>query len=174
MQIGDPIAGDSNSSILPTVNKAFDIGLEDLVPNNVWAARFKTKTHTGFAGSASTKFTAADTSTNTSAKAVTGSNITIPQDYACRVIVKAIARRSDGVMDGNAAFSVEGVFYRIGAASPVAAGSPLAAQLGFYGDGINYALALGLVGNDVVAVVYGSSGVVEWACEIEYQMVSTP
>lgn len=171
--IGDSLAGPSNSKVLPVVHQAFDIGQENNTPNYVWASRFSAKTHTSHSGSAAITFTAADTSTNTSPRVITGSNVTIPNNYACRILVRAVARRSDGTV-GGAAFTSEGIFYREGGGSPTAAASPMSSILGFYGDGSSYALAFGISGNDIVAVGYGGTGPVEWACEIEYQMVSVP
>jgi hypothetical protein len=44
---------------------------------------------------------------------------------------------------------------------------------GAYSDGLDYGASFGLVGDDIVLVGYGN-GVVEWACSLEYQMVSLP
>lgn len=167
------VGGNTVGGFLPSADKAANLGSSSLRINQAWVAQQFIKTNSGFTGSQLSTYTAAQTTTNTSPTSVSQSNLTIPANFACRMKLTAVARRSDGVTTGGASFSLEGTFYNEGSGT-MAAGSPEATIIGYYGEGSGYALAFGISGNDVVAVAYGSSGVVEWACSIEYQMVSLP
>lgn len=153
-----------------TVDKGFVIGKEDDKPKESWTALEALKSHDSHPDSATKRKTAAQTVTGASGTIITDSAITLTDGQAYRIMVKATARRSDGPL-GVASFSMEGTFYRSGGGA-LAAGSPISIINGADGDGLSYALAFGLSGNDVVAVGYGSAGAtVQWVLTIEWQAV---
>lgn len=156
-------------------DKSFSIGEENDKPKEIWAGMEGIKTHDSHPGSASIKMTAAHVTTDGIATAVPGSNVTMADLTACRVRVSAVARRSDTSF-GAASFSLEGTFYRDDSIlpGPQAAGDPISTINGSDGSGVSYAMAFGIIDNDVVAVVYGDfANTVQWALTIEYQSVGT-
>jgi hypothetical protein len=163
-------------SLKGSIDRAFNVGTSALRANQVWAAMQNIKTNTGYTGSQATQFTAAGTSTTTAAFIIPNSNITLVTGQAANIVITGVARRSEGVTlpttPGAASFRLEGCFYNNGATA--AAGSPYSLIGGAYGDGISYALTFGVSGNDVVAVAFGENAAVEWAINIEVQMVSLP
>jgi hypothetical protein len=156
-----------------TGDQGFQIGNETNKPQNVWAGIDNVKTHSGYLGSANIKTTAAQTVTGASGTIITGSTLTLQDNFAYRIKVNATARRSDGTF-GVASFSMEGTFHcESGVAA--ASGSPVSVDNGFDGDGANYAIVFAISGNQVMAVVYGSTGAtVQWALTIEQQGVGLP
>lgn len=153
-----------------TTDKSFVIGSETDKPKESWTALDGVKQHDTHPGSGWIRKTAAQVVTGDTGTIITGSAIPLSDLHSYRIKMSAVARRSDGTF-GTAAFSLEGNFYRNGGAA-AAAGSPLSQVLGADGDGVSYAVAFGLSGNDVVAVVYGTVGAtVQWALSIEYQAV---
>jgi hypothetical protein len=152
-------------------DQSFVIGSELDKPKEVWAGKESVKTHSSHPGSAVTRFTAAQTVTGASGTIITGSTLTLADNTTYRVKMTATGRRSDGTF-GVASFTVEGTFYRDSAGSASAAGSPISNINGADGDGVFWAVVFGLSGNDVVAVVYGTSGsTIQWAVSMEYQAV---
>jgi hypothetical protein len=153
-------------------DQTFVIGKETDKPKETWTGVSAVKTHLSHAGSAKMEKTAAQVVTGPTGTIITDSAVALSDNYAYRIKINATARRSDGTF-GVASFTTEGTFYRSGGGA-LAAGSPMATINGADGDGINYAIAFGLSGNNVVAVVYGGAGVttpVQWALTIEYQAV---
>jgi hypothetical protein len=153
-----------------TNDQSFVIGRENNKPKETWTGLDAVKTHNSHPDSAWKRKSAAQTVTGATGTAITDSALTLTDNEAYRVRISAVARRSDGTF-GVSSFSMEGTFYRSGGTAQ-AAGSPISTINGFDGDGAAYAVAFGLSGNDVVAVVYGSSGAtVQWALSIEWQAV---
>lgn len=156
------------------LDQSFVIGNEQNKPKETWTGIDAVKTHQTHPNSGWIRKTAAQIVTGASGTIITGSAITLDDETAYRIRISAVARRSDGTF-GVASFSMEGTFYRTGGGSAQAAGSPISVINGADGDGINYAIAFGLLGNDVVAVVYGTTGsTIQWALSIEYQAVGAP
>ena len=154
-------------------DQGFQIGKETDKPQNVWAGTDNVKTHSGFLGSALIRKTAAQTVTVATGTIIAGSTLTLQDNYAYRIKINATARRSDGTF-GVASFSMEGTFHcESGVAA--ASGSPVTVDNGFDGDGVNYAIVFALSGNQVMAVVYGSTAAtVQWALSMEQQGVGLP
>ena len=154
-----------------TTDQQFVIGNESNKPKESWTGLSAIKTHTSHPGSAVTTITAAQTVTGSSPTTITGSTITLLNNYVYRVRAKATARRSDGTF-GNASFTMEGTFYRDSGGPATASGYPMTRINGADGDGIDYAIAFGLSGNDVVAVVYGTTAsTIQWTLSMEFQAV---
>ncbi len=151
-------------------DQTFVIGRENDKAKEVWAGKSFTKTHSSHPGSALSEKTAAQVVTGAIGTVIADSALTLTDVYAYRVKAKLTARRSDGTF-GVASFELDGTFYRDGGGAQ-AAGQPSAQINGADGDGVNYAAVFGLQGNDVVLVVYGSTGAtVQWSCTIEWQGV---
>ena len=151
-------------------DQTFVIGKETDKPKESWTGLEAVKTHSSHAGSALKTKTAAQVVTGNVGTVIAGSEVTIADQYATRIKISATARRSDGTM-GVAGFSMEGTFYRDGGGA-LAAGQPTSLVTGFDGDGAAYAIAFGLSGNDVVAVVFGTVGsTIQWVLTIESQSV---
>jgi hypothetical protein len=171
IEIDALILGVPQPGIIPATDKAFDIGTEALKPNETWTSIHSVKTHNSHPLSAAKTLTFAGTSVGNSGSVLSGANITIPLDHALHVIINLVARRSDGTF-GVSGFRTTATYYRDNT-GVYAAGSPYTMISGTAGDGYNYAALFGIVGNDIVPVVYGN-GVVEWAGKIEYQLVGMP
>jgi hypothetical protein len=171
LEIDALIGGVPTPGILPASDKAFDIGTEDLKPNITWTAYSSIKTHNSHPLSAFQTLTFAGTSVGNSGSVLSGANITIPLNYALHVKMTLIARRSDGTL-GVIGFTSTATYYRDGSGIN-AAGAPYTLSSGSGGEGGIYSALFGIVGNDIVPVVYGN-GVVEWAGTLEYQLVSMP
>jgi hypothetical protein len=153
-----------------TGDQTFVIGSETDKPKEAWTALEAVKTHSSHPGSAEQTKTAAQVVTGAAGTVITGSNVTLTDVYAYRIRMTATARRSDGTF-GVASFTLEGTFYRNGGGA-LAAGNPVSTMNGADGDGVNFAAAFGLSGNDIVLVVFGTSGAtIQWACTIESQGV---
>jgi len=157
------------------VDQGFQIGNETNKPQGVWAGIENVKTHTGYPGSAVIRTTAAQTVTGATGTIITGTAITLQNSYAYRIKMNATARRSDGVLAGSASFTLEGTFYCDSSGNAFAAGSPVSTENGFNLDGANYAVVFAISGNQVMAVVYGTSGsTIQWVFSIEQQGVGLP
>lgn len=154
-------------------DKSFDIGKEINRVNKLWTGESHIKTHDSHPGSDLKTITAAYTTTTAAATPILASAVTLSSGgKAVRIKAKATAWRSDGT-NGAAAFEMHGAFYRDSSDVLSAIGSPASQIVGSSGDGINYAVAFGISGDDVLIVVYGSAGAtVEWAVTIESQTVS--
>jgi hypothetical protein len=153
-----------------TGDQTFVIGKETDKPKESWTGLEAIKTHASHAGSANVRKTAAQVVTGATGTVIAGSNVTLTDVYAYRIKANLTARRSDGTL-GVSSFTLEGTFYRNGGTAQVA-GNPVSTINGADGDGVNYAAAFGLSGNDVVIVVYGTAGAtVQWVATIEYQGV---
>lgn len=151
-------------------DQTFVIGKEADKPKEVWAGVAAVKTHSAHPGSALKTKTGDQVVTGAIGTVITNSAITLAANNAYRIKMTAVARRSDGPI-GSASFTLEGTFYHDGSQAQVA-GEPSSQINGFNLDGQNYAAAFGLSGNDVVLVVYGSTGAtVQWVCGIEWQGV---
>jgi hypothetical protein len=113
------------------------------------------------------------TTTTSAATVLAGSNFPVPVNanpQAYRFKVYGTANRTDGTL-GVAAFEMSGLFYSNASSAPMAGGSPESEIVGYSGDGINYALAFGISGQDVVIVAYGAAAPVNWAITVEVQAV---
>jgi hypothetical protein len=164
---------------ITAVDQGFQIGNETNKPQGIWSGYHSVKTHTDHPGSAVQKFTTAQVVTGSAGTIITssitspGSQVTLNANTAYRIKIDATAYRSDGPL-GVASFSLGGTFYLSGGvATP--AGQPWSMVNGFDGDGANYAIVFAVSGNQVMAVVYGTTGAtVQWVLAIETQAVSTP
>jgi hypothetical protein len=153
-----------------STDQSFVIGRENNKPKEVWTGVEKLKTHSSHPDSAVTRKTAAQVVVGATGTIISGSEVTLSDNYSYRIKVNAVARRSDGPL-GVSSFALEGTFYRSGGTAQ-AAGSPISNINGYDGDGSDYAITFALSGNDVVAVVYGTSGAtIQWAISVEYQPV---
>ncbi|MGH7241142.1 MAG: hypothetical protein ACREGB_02480, partial [Candidatus Saccharimonadales bacterium] len=170
MQLDARNGGNVVGGITGAVDQAYDIGSEANKTRQDWKAFDYVKSHNSHPGSALSRFTAADTSTGTSPHVLFGSNITVASNSSIRITATLTARKT-GSPFGCASFRMEGTFYNDGSNPVAVAGSPATQINGAVGDGLGYAVAFGLVGSDVVLVVYGIA-TVEWACGIEYQVVA--
>lgn len=151
-------------------DKTFVIGKEADKPKESWTGLEAVKSHNSHPGSAVLTKTAAQVVTGNVGTVIADSALTLTDLYSYRIKISVTARRSDGPF-GVASFTLEGTFFRNGGGAEVA-GNPIATINGADGDGVNFAAAFGLSGNDVVLVVYGTSGsTVQWAATIESQGV---
>lgn len=175
IELDSVFAGNVVGGIMGTADKRFDVGKELNKPREVWSAYSTVKTHDSHPGSGERHHTAAHTTTTAAATPIPGSEVTIPTQPAgksVRIRAKATAWRSDGTY-GTAAFELHGLFHRTGSNPVQAIGSPTSLIVGCDGDGLTYALAFGISGDDVVVVAYGGVGTVQWSVAIEQQAVST-
>ncbi len=157
------------------LDKAFFVGREDSRVSSVFTAKRELKTHDGYSGSQQVEFTASTVSTNDAATQVLDSVVDIEEDYAYRIKVKVVGRANTASVGspGNAAFELNGLFYREAAGSAQQSDDVETLIIGSFGDGTVYAATLELVGDQAYLFVYGSpSGEVYWTATIEYQKVS--
>ena len=154
----------------PDVDQAFLIGKESNKPKEVWAGTDLVKTHTGYTGSAWTRKTGSGVSSGSGAQTIANTLITVESGKSARISINVTGRRTDGPL-GIASFKIEGTFYNTGA-GVVAAGSPSTIHFGGAGDGNSYAISFGTVGDDVVLVVFGTSGsTIQWVTGMDYQII---
>jgi hypothetical protein len=170
IELDSVLSGNVVGGIVPATNKAFDIGSESLKVNKTWTSELAVKSHDSYPLSAWKHVTSAGTSVGTSGVLLPWT-LELPLDYAIRLKVEAIARRSDGTF-GVAGFELHGTFYRTGAGL-FSAGDAYTLSTGSAGDGHDYAITFGKVGTDIVLVAYGN-GVVEWGVSVSYQMIKQP
>jgi hypothetical protein len=110
-------------------------------------------------------------SVGSGAIAISSTLITVPVGKVVRVAINATAKRTNAL--GAASFRVEGTFYNSGA-GPLAAGSPVSQHFGGAGDGDQYAATFGIIGNDVVLVVFGTnSSTIQWVTGMDYQFIDS-
>lgn len=156
--------------IFGDTDQNFVIGREDNKPKSIWSGLQAIKTHGSHPDSAVYRKTAAQTVVGDTPTVITGSAVTLNDGRAIRVKILATVRRTDGP-HGVASFGIEGTFYREGG-SPTPAGYPISDMYGASGDGFNYSLVFGILGNDIVAVAEGSAGATtQWSLTIEWQSV---
>lgn len=152
-------------------DQAFIIGNEANKPKSVWKGEDYVKSHTGYAGSAWVRKTGSGVSTGSGTSVISNTSVTVPVGRSARIAVNATARRTDGPL-GIASFRIEGTFYNTGSGA-VAAGSPTTIHFGGAGDGEQYAVSFGLVGDDVVLVAFGTTGsTIQWVTGIDYQIIA--
>lgn len=151
-------------------DQAFLVGKESNKPKEVWAGSDFVKSHSGYTGSAWTRKTASGVSSGAGVTSISSSFVTVPVNTSARIAMNVTARKTSGF--GVASFRIEGTFYNVGAGA-VAAGSPTTIHYGGSGDGDLYAINFAVSGNDVVLVVYGTSGsTVQWVTGIDYQILA--
>ena len=152
-------------------DQAFLIGKESNKPKESWSGSDFVKTHTGYTGSAWARKTLSGVSTGSGATVISNSAITITSGKSARIAFNVTSRRTDGPL-GIASFRVEGTFYNTGS-GVVAAGSPATIHFGGAGDGELYAAVFGIIGDDVVLVVYGTNGsTIQWVGGSDYQILT--
>jgi hypothetical protein len=174
IEMDSSFAGNVVGGIMGTADQKFDVGREANKPRQTWTAYDFVKTHSSHPDSAAKTITAAHTTTTASPTVIPGSEINLPvqaSGKSIRVKAKATAWRSDGTY-GTAAFEIHGLFYR-GAGAIVPVGSPSTVLVGADGDGLLYALAFGISGDDIVVVAIGTLSTIQWTCTVESQAVST-
>jgi hypothetical protein len=151
-------------------DQAFVIGKEDNKPKEVWAGCDFIKTHSGYTGSAWARKTASGVSTGSGSSVISTSSVNVAPGKSARVAMNATARRTDGPL-GIASFRIEATFYNTGSGVQVA-GSPTTMHYGGAGDGGNYAVSFGVLGDDIVLVVFGTTGsTIQWVTGIDYQIL---
>lgn len=167
---GDIIGGIFGPRTPVNQDQAFVIGKESNKPKEVWAGSDFIKTHTGYTGSAWVRKTASGVSTGASSFVISTTAINVTPGKSARVAMNATARRTDGPL-GIASFRIEATFYNTGAGVQVA-GSPTTMHYGGAGDGDQYAVSFGVLGDDVVLVVFGTTGsTIQWVTGIDYQIL---
>jgi hypothetical protein len=169
---GDDGASNIVGGLFGTLDKSFIIGKELNKPKESWTAESVIKTHGNSPGSGLHAKTSDMTTSTVAATAVTGSNISPAINTVTRIKATAVAREISNL--GQASFTLEGAFKRLGSGAPIAMGSPTTTVVGFDGNGASYAFSFGISGNDVILVVYGDATAVYWAVTFEYQSISTP
>jgi hypothetical protein len=175
---GDSLGG-VVGGIFPSVDQKMLIGSEDLKPKEAWTGLNAVKTHQSHPGSAWISKTAADSTTNSSARIVTGSDVVIPFDSVVRFTATAVARDENN--GGSASFRLEGTFRRGSSGDVIANAYPITIINGPNGDGIDYAATLAiydanadLTYESVAVVVYGvNAKTVFWAVCVDYQIIGT-
>jgi len=151
------------------IDQAFLIGKEANKPKEVWSGSNYVKTHTGYAGSAWARKTASHVTSGSSLSSIPSTAVTVAINKVARISMTATARRTDDI--GGASFRIEGTFYNIGSGA-VAAGSPMTTHLGGFGDGNLYAVAFGVIGDDVRLVTGGTDGsTIQWVFSMDYQLI---
>lgn len=152
-------------------DQSFLIGKEDNKPKELWTGADYVKTHSGYTGSAWTRKTGSGMSIGSGAIVISSTLIPVLPGKNVRIAINATAKRMDAL--GVASFRIEGTFYNIGA-GPIAAGSPDSHHFGGAGDGDQYAITFGVIGNDVVLVVFGTDGsTIQWVTGMDYQFIDS-
>jgi len=154
-------------------DQAFLIGRENNKPKESWKGEDYVKSHSGYTGSAWVRKTGAGTSTGSSSFPLVSTGLStavkVETGKSARIKMNATARRTDGDL-GIASFEIEGTFYNDGTLK--AAGSPTTTHLGGAGDGDFYAVSFGIIGDDVVLVVFGTNGsTIQWVVGMDYQIL---
>lgn len=167
---GDIVGGIFGPRTPINEDQVFVIGKESNKPKEVWTGSDFVKTHAGYTGSAWVRKTASGASTGSSSFVISTSSVEVTTGKSARVAMNVTARRTDGPL-GIASFRVEATFYNTGSGVQVA-GSPTTMHYGGAGDGDQYAVAFGVLGDNVVLVVFGTDGsTIQWVTGIDYQIL---